>query len=258
GCGVNAPSTAASRDDPALFNLRPVGCRRTGRTERSSIPDTIGMPRPTKPLIVRDAVIEAALRIIDLEGLDTFSLPRLARELNVQAPSLYHHFADKSAILVEVARSITAETKYPDPKSVSNWIEWLVAFSLAARQSILRHPNAVPVLLQFMPRDLMTRDYNASAQYLAEIGVPVHRIVVVLDGLDRLTMGAGVVDALGAADQARQLFSSANPDSEPDLAAAVAANRLTPAGVFAETIRGFLRGAAPEVPETAPPPQHWG
>ena len=59
--------------------------------------DTMTMARPSKPLIRRDAVVEASLRIIDTEGLDAFSLPRLARELNVQAPSLYHHFESGGA-----------------------------------------------------------------------------------------------------------------------------------------------------------------
>jgi TetR/AcrR family transcriptional regulator, tetracycline repressor protein len=89
------------------------------------------MPRPSKPLIRRDAVVEASLRIIDTEGLDALSLPRLAREFNVQAPSLYHHFEDKAEILKAVARAVVVETRLPDPKSVPNWIEWLVALSLA-------------------------------------------------------------------------------------------------------------------------------
>ena len=42
------------------------------------------------------------------------------------------------------------------------------------------------------------------------------------------------------------------------LVTAVAANQRSAAGAFAEAIRSFLRGAAPSVPDTAPPPQHWG
>jgi AcrR family transcriptional regulator len=141
------------------------------------------MPRPSKPLIRREAVVEASLRIIDTEGLDAFSLPRLARELNVQAPSLYHHFEDKAEILKAVARAIVVETRLPDPKSVPNWIEWLVALSLAFRDSMLRHHNAVPLLLQFMPRDVLIRNYNESAVYLVEIGVALEEVVLILDGL---------------------------------------------------------------------------
>ena len=41
----------------------------------------------------------------DREGLDAFSLPRLARELSVQTPSLYYHFRDRADILRTVARA---------------------------------------------------------------------------------------------------------------------------------------------------------
>jgi TetR/AcrR family transcriptional regulator, tetracycline repressor protein len=220
--------------------------------------DNVTMPRPSKPLIRRDAVVEASLRIIDTGGLDAFSLPRLTRELNVQAPSLYHHFEDKAEILKAVARAIVVETRLPDPKSVPNWIEWLVALSLAFRESMLRHPNAVPVLLQFMPRDVLICNYNLSASFLIEIGVPLERVVVILDGLDKLTLGAGITGAMHGDDGGGRLFANANPATEPVLVAAVAANQRSATGAFAEAIRSFLRGAAPGVPETAPPPQHWG
>lgn len=216
------------------------------------------MARPPKPLILRHAVVEASLRIIDTEGLEAFSLPRLARALNVQAPSLYHHFDDKADILRAVARAIVVETQLPDPKSVPNWIEWLVALSLAFRQSILRHRNAVPVVLQFMPRDVLIRNYNLSAQYLTEIGLPLAQVIVILDGLDKLTLGAAITEAMQGDDGGRPPFVNADPVSEPVLAAAAAANDRSATGVFAEAVRSFLRGAAPEIPETAPPPTGWG
>jgi len=216
------------------------------------------MARPSKPLIRRDAVVEASLRIIDTEGLDSFSLPRLARELNVQAPSLYHHFQDKAEILRAVARAVVVETRVPDPKSVPNWMEWLVALNLAFRESMLRHHNAVPLLLQFMPRDLLIRNYNESASYLIEIGVPMEQVVLILDGLDKLTLGAGIIEAMHGDHGGNRPFANANPATEPVLVAAVAANQRSATGTFAESIRSFLRGAAPAVPDTAPPPQHWG
>jgi AcrR family transcriptional regulator len=220
--------------------------------------DNVIMPRPSKPLIRRDAVIEASLRIIDTEGLDALSLPRLARELNVQAPSLYHHFADKAEILKAVARAIVVETRLPDPQSVPNWIEWLVALSLAFRDSMLRHRNAVPLLLQFMPRDVLIRNYNESALYLIEIGVPLEQVVLIMDGLDKFTLGAGITEAMHGDSGLSRPYANADPESEPFLVAAVAANQRSATGAFAEAIRSFLRGAAPSVPDTAPPPQHWG
>jgi AcrR family transcriptional regulator len=216
------------------------------------------MARPSKSLIVRDAVVEAGLRIIDTEGLKAFSLPRLARELNVQAPSLYHHFKDKAEILQAVARVIVLSTRLPDPKSVPNWIEWQVALSLAARQSILRHRNAVPVLMQYMPRDVMINSYDNNATCLREVGVPLDRLVVILDGLDKLTIGGAISEALREFSDVGRPFGAVDATTEPDLAQAVSADPRSSTAVFAETVRRFLRGAAPEVPESAPPPNHWG
>src|ERR1044072_1637250 len=67
------------------------------------------MARPTKPLISKDACAKAALEIIDAEGLDALSLERLAKEIGVRAPSLYHHFADKAAILARGGRLLALE-----------------------------------------------------------------------------------------------------------------------------------------------------
>ena len=64
------------------------------------------MARPSKPLISRASAVQASIEIIDAEGLDAFSLPRLAKHMGVRAPSLYHHFADKNEILTAIARHI--------------------------------------------------------------------------------------------------------------------------------------------------------
>lgn len=212
------------------------------------------MPRPAKPLISYDAVIETSLRIIDTEGLDAFSLPRLARELNVRAPSLYYHFTDKAEILRGIARAIVLETRLPDEEAVPNWIEWFVALSRNFREVVLRHRNAAPVLLEFMPRDVLIRTYDNSARFLTELGVSPGAQVLILDGLDTLTLGASITEAAKDPADAGQVFPHVDPQSVPTLAKAVRESGLTPDEVFAESIRSFLRGAVPEVAADAPAP----
>jgi AcrR family transcriptional regulator len=212
------------------------------------------MPRPAKPLIRYDSVVEASLRIIDTEGLEAFSLPRLARELNVRAPSLYHHFEDKAEILRAVARAIVLETRLPDEGSVPNWIEWFVALSLSFRETVLRHRNAAPVLLRFMPRDVLIRTYDNSARFLAEVGVPADQRVLLLDGMDKLTLGAAIIEAAKSPQEGGEIFANVDATTEPTLAEAVALNRRSAAELFAESIRSFLRGAAPAVAADAPAP----
>jgi AcrR family transcriptional regulator len=212
------------------------------------------MARPVSPLISHDAVVEASLRIIDDEGLDAFSLPRLARDLNVAAPSLYHHFADRADILRTVARAIVLETRLPDPATCASWVDWFVGISLAFRRAVLSHRNAAPILLQFMPRDLLVRNYEVGVQVLAELGVPPGRRIGVIDGLDTLTLGASLAAAAKSPAQAGQVFASADPDTEPMLAQEIACNRLTAEDLFADSVRSFLAGAVPYVPLDSPVP----
>jgi AcrR family transcriptional regulator len=213
------------------------------------------MPRPASPLISHDAVVEASLRIIDSDGLDAFSLPRLARELNVAAPSLYHHFADRADILRTVARAIVLETRLPDPATCASWVDWFVGISLAFRRAVLSHRNAAPVLLQFMPRDLLVRNYEIGVQVLAQLGVPPGQRIGVIDGLDTLTLGASLAAAAKSPAQAGQVFPSADPDTAPMLAQEIAGNRRTAEELFADSVRSFLAGAVPDVPRDAPLPR---
>jgi AcrR family transcriptional regulator len=213
------------------------------------------MPRPSSPLISRDAVVETALRLIDADGLDAFSLPRLARELKVQTPSLYYHFADRADILRTVARAIVLESRVPAPSTSLTWVDWFVGISLAFRRAVLNHRNAAPILLEFMPRDVVVWNYELGVQILAAVGVPPEARIGVIDGLDTLTLGASLAAAAKSPAQAGQVFPSADPDTAPMLAQEIAGNRRTAEELFADSVRSFLAGAVPDVPRDAPLPR---
>jgi AcrR family transcriptional regulator len=200
------------------------------------------MGRPRRPLIDRESAVTAALRIIDEEGLEAFSLPRLGRELGVQAPSLYHHFQDKDEILTEVASAITRETVVPRRPDPENWPEWFVAFSLNVRATVLAHRNAAVLLLQYLPREQLTVLYNQSAIFLEDCGVPRRLHVQIIDGLETLTLGAAVTEAIRKTASRRVVFPNVDPAREPALAAALKANTYTQKALFEEMIRSFLRG----------------
>lgn len=200
------------------------------------------MPRPIQPLLSYDSIVTAALAIIDLEGLEAFSLKRLAREMNVQAPSLYYHFPDKASILEAVARVIVLETPRPRDRNPDNWIEYFVTQSLNFRRTILRHANAAPVLLQFMPRDVFSPVYEAGAEFLSEVGIPDHLQLLVLDALDRFTLGAALTEAMKHPSTRKEIFPHVDPTDEPALTRAIEANMLDPETLWAESIRMFLRG----------------
>jgi AcrR family transcriptional regulator len=213
------------------------------------------MPRPSSPLISHEAVVEASLRIIDADGLDAFNLPRLARELGVQTPSLYYHFRDRADILRTLARAIVLGSRVPDAIACRTWVDWFVGISMSFRRAVLAHRNAAPILLEFMPRDVVIWNYELGVQILAAVGVPPAARIGVIDGLDTLTLGASLAEAAKGPARAGQVFANVDAGAEPMLAEAVAANTRTAEELFADAIRSFLRGAIPEVPPDAPAPR---
>jgi len=200
------------------------------------------MARPRQPLISRSAAVAAAIKIIDEEGLEALSLPRLAQELGVKAPSLYYHFADKSAILAAVSRAIIAQTVVPRKPGPERWPEWFVQVSVNSRKVILRHRNAAPLLLQYLPRQLLTEQYEDAARFLEANGVPASLHVQILDGLETLTYGSAIAEAMGPPNIRKATFPGVETGRYPALARAQAANPYTTRKLFEESIRNFLRG----------------
>lgn len=201
------------------------------------------MARPSQPLLSRDLVVAAALRIIDAEGLAACSTPRVAREFGVRAPSLYHHFADRADIMAEVARLVVRQTPTPARREPEHWCEWFVELSVNFRRTIMRHPNVAPILLEFLPRDVLGAMYDNAAQLLADAGVPVRLHALILDGLENMTIGAALIEATKSPESRAAIFPSLDRAREPALADAVDANPWRSSDeMFAEIVRSMLRG----------------
>lgn len=200
------------------------------------------MGRPSKPLISRSATIAASIDIIDTEGMDAFSLPRVAKQLNVRTSSLYHHFADRRELMTEVAKELMTEAKVPEYAPGADWVEWFVDLSLNYRDAILRHPNAALVLLQFLPRDVLAGTYEKCARILDDGGVPANLHVVILDGLEKLSLATTLTDLMRGPVDSREVFPNVDARRHPTLTRALAANTWSSRELFVVTIRGFLAG----------------
>ncbi|RAY12889.1 TetR/AcrR family transcriptional regulator [Actinomadura craniellae] len=112
--------------------------------------ETAAAEQPRIPLS-RRRVLRAAVTIADRDGLDSLTMRRLAQELGVEAMSLYHHVANKEAVLEGVIEVILGEifeaveaTAAPAPEE--DWRAALRARILAAREVLLRHRWAPRVL----------------------------------------------------------------------------------------------------------------
>jgi TetR/AcrR family transcriptional regulator, tetracycline repressor protein len=158
------------------------------------------MGRPRKPLISRRKTLEAALRIIDDEGLNALNIRRLGKELKVQGISLYNHFEDKDAILVGACELALADVRTPNTSN-KNWREWLTAIAIEYWRALRKHPNLIPILTRRHPLRIGLSEHNAAAGLLAVQGVPPGVIMPLFESLEAVALGFGIYQAAVETDE---------------------------------------------------------
>lgn len=105
--------------------------------------DTGGTDRPHDrvervPLSL-DRIQTCALRIVAEDGLAALTMRRLAAELGVWPTALYHHVADKAALIQLALDGALAELEVPDDRLP--WQDWYRSFATNARNVALRYPG---------------------------------------------------------------------------------------------------------------------
>src|SRR5205814_8166275 len=103
------------------------------------------MVRTRSPQTIREHTVAVAVAVNDAEGLDAHSTRRLARELGVQAPSLYNHFSTKEDILDAVGDEMVGRVDL-SMLGRDAWPDALKAWARAYRAAFREHPNMVPFL----------------------------------------------------------------------------------------------------------------
>lgn len=151
--------------------------------------------RPLKPLITKEAAVDAAIVLVEQEGIDSLSVQGVARAMGVTAPSLYYHFKDKDELLQLVARALLREVG-AEGGDATGWKERAIALAVATRRTILRHPNAAPLMLRYFPRSVMLGAYEAT---LAICPYPSEHHMAILEALEKITYGASLFAAAAKA-----------------------------------------------------------
>jgi TetR/AcrR family transcriptional regulator, tetracycline repressor protein len=201
------------------------------------------MGRP--PLISREQVARAALRLIDDGGVERFSLEQLADACGVKAPSLYHHFADKTEILIEVVRTVLLEIPLFDLPPTADWREWLVDETVEFRRALLRHPGALKLVVEYFPPRQLVRLFDHYSTKLQEAGVPLEYHFFLLEATYRMTMGSALCAASG--NEAFSIGAHVDRDRDPYLFRVFSLNKWTDESLFADSIRLFLAGLNDEI-----------
>ena len=124
--------------------------------------------------LTRERIVDAALRVMDDEGLDALTMRRVARELGVEAMSLYNHVRDKDDLLDGVRERILAGFPFPELDE-DDWFETGRRIARAWRQLLKSHPDALELLAEKHAPPTSTdalRPMELALEVLRNIGVP--------------------------------------------------------------------------------------
>jgi AcrR family transcriptional regulator len=89
----------------------------------------------------RDKVVGEAIKLADAGGFASLSMRKLAKELGVEAMSLYNHVANKEDLLDGMIDIVFGEIDLPSTKG--DWMKAMRRRALSAREVLMRHSWAI-------------------------------------------------------------------------------------------------------------------
>src|SRR5712691_1171727 len=92
----------------------------------------------------RERLLRGAIAVADAGGLGSLTIRSLADELSVKPMSLYHHVANKEAILDGIIDVVFGEIELPSTDG--DWRSVMRERAISARSVLGRHPWATPLM----------------------------------------------------------------------------------------------------------------
>ncbi len=142
----------------------------------------------TRAPVNRDLAVERAVAVADGEGIEAVTMRRLARELGVEAASLYHHVSGKDEILDGLVDRVSAEIELP-PRT-EGWRNPVSQRAHNTRAVLRRHPWAVALMAsRAAPGPATLRLLEAGIRYFREGGFSVQEAAHAISTVDSYVHG---------------------------------------------------------------------
>jgi len=108
--------------------------------------------RGTAPrrVLSRDVIVEAAVKVLDSEGVGGLSMRRIAQELGTGAASLYAHVANRDELEALVFDHIAEEVPVPEVDP-ARWREQLKQLLRDTLDVLVRHPGSAALAMGRVP-----------------------------------------------------------------------------------------------------------
>jgi AcrR family transcriptional regulator len=192
-----------------------------------------GKGRRRDPM-TQEAIVEAAIRVLDEEGLAGLSMRRVAEELDTGAASLYWHVGSKDGLLDLIFDELVGEQvdEIPDPEP-DRWQDQFKDVARGMRATIHRHRDVVEMSIGRIPMGPNALRFSERIVAILRAGglpdeLAVQGFLLLTSLVNGFTMDeAGYEDNGGgsvprptqeAADMVRGYLTSLPPSQFPNLA----------------------------------------
>lgn len=148
------------------------------------------MPRPSKPLLSVDLIVDAALQAVDANG--DFTMPGIAATLGVRPSSLYNHVGARSEI-VELLRDRAMSTVLIPDETENDWAQRVAAIARSYRDAYAAHPRLIPLLTTHTVRSRAALAmYETLARAFGTAGLSPQQTLDAITVLDAFVLGSAL------------------------------------------------------------------
>jgi AcrR family transcriptional regulator len=164
---------------------------------------------PRQRALSREAIIDAALAIVDTEGLDALTMRTVAAALGTGAASLYAYVASKEELIELVVERVIGEVRLTDQPDPSRWMTQLKEVAREMRRVFASHGDLARATFGRIPLGENAVSGAEAMLALMRAGGLSDRVAAwVVDLLSLYVMGIAYEDSL----------SAMNPTTPDDLA----------------------------------------
>ncbi len=184
---------------------------------------TTSQPDTVRQSLNRSRIIQAAVDLADVIGVDALTIRKLAAALDVKPMSIYHYVANKEAIIDGMVDMVFSEIDLP--KADIDWKSAIRQRSASARAALTRHPWAVPLMESRRTPGVATlRQHDAVIGCLRKGGLSIEMTAHAYAVIDAFIYGFAIQEASLPAtsgkemeDLAESVFETMPVDEYPHL-----------------------------------------
>lgn len=179
-----------------------------------------------EPSISQQRIIDAALELLDEDGISNLSLRKLAGMLNMQAPALYWHFKNKEVLIDYMAEDIL-KAEFDELKTRQDdeqWQEWFMDVCRRLRNAMLARRDGARVVAgaHLFPAVTLMKLFEVSMQSLTSAGLEMQRANLIITTAAHFVFG-NVIEQQAAPtpDEISEFTKSDRLDAFPLMRASV-------------------------------------